>query len=79
MLFGNAFLMYLDSAGNWIIKDARTTPKVIVCKVTLNSLSGSVATNATDNAPLMPPIHTTFLQGHGVFSLVNLLVKRSIG
>ena len=79
MVSGNAFLMYLDSAGYWIIKDARTTPNVIVCRVSLNSLSGKVATNATDNAPLMPPIHTTFLHGHGIFSLVNLLVKRSIG
>src|SRR5437879_2640416 len=74
-----ASLMYLASTEYWIIKDARTTPKVIVCKVSLNSLSGSVATNATERAPLMPPIITTFLHVFGVFSLVNLLVKPSIG
>src|SRR6476660_3564454 len=55
-------------------KDRRTTPKVIVSRVVLNSLAVDVidATNATDIAPLIPPSMTTCLHITGIFSLVTL-------
>ena len=62
-------------------KDRRTTPKVIVSRVILNSsvVDGIDATNATDTAPLIPPSMTTCLHITGIFSLVSLLVAASIG
>src|SRR6476620_12494329 len=63
-------------------KDRRTTPKVIVSRVVLNSLAavdGIDAINATDIAPLIPPSMTTCLHITGIFSLVSLLVAASIG
>src|ERR671930_906391 len=64
-----------------MIKDKRTTPKVIVATVLLNSLAvgGIDATNATDIAPRIPPSVTTCLHITGIFSLVSLLVAVSIG
>ena len=62
--------------------DKRTTPKVIVSRVVLNSLAaidGIDATNATDIAPLIPPSMTTCLHKTGIFSLVSLLVAVRIG
>src|SRR5574340_36021 len=76
---GNAFLMYLERTGYWIIKEDKTTPNVIVFNISLISLSGRVATSATDSAPLMPPIITTCLHAIDVFSFVKRCVAASIG
>lgn len=55
-------------------KDKRTTPKVIVCNISLNSLCGRDATRATDIAPLIPPTNTIFFHVLGMFSFANLVV-----
>jgi hypothetical protein len=45
----------------WIIKEERTTPKVMVAIVSLRLLSGSDATSAPDIAPRIPPSTTKCL------------------
>lgn len=45
----------------WIIKEERTTPKVMVAIVSLRLLSGSGATSAHDIAPRSPPSTTKCL------------------
>src|SRR5574337_53745 len=76
---GNAFLIYLESTGYWIIREDKTTPKVIVFSISFISLSGRVATSATESAPLIPPIMITCLHAPVVFSFVKRCVAASIG
>src|SRR5690349_22480113 len=71
--------MYLERTGYCIIKEDKTTPNVIVFSISFISLSGRVATSATDSAPLIPPIITTCLHAPGVFSFVKRCVTASIG
>ena len=62
-----------------MIKDERTTPKVIVAIVCLKLPSGNDATRATDIAPRMPPSTTICRHTIGIFSFVNLFVAARIG
>src|SRR5574337_824121 len=75
---GNAFLIYLESTGYWIIREDKTTPKVIVFSISFISLSGRVATSATESAPLMPPIMMTCLHAPVVFSFGGMATHSSI-
>ena len=72
-------LTYFVNIMYCIIKDTRTTPKINTSNLFFISPSGKDVTNATDNAPRIPPIIMIFRHTGGIFSFVNLSTKINMG